>query len=51
MGFGLVVRFAENLQIVTTSSYSAVANSHTLQFTTARTKYSQSSVFSAVVAW
>jgi hypothetical protein len=28
-------------EIVTTSNYSAVANSHTLQFTTTRTKTSQ----------
>jgi hypothetical protein len=51
MGFGLVIGFTELLQNVTTSKYSAVANSHTLQFTTARTKYSQSAVSSSVVAW
>jgi hypothetical protein len=28
MGFGLVIRFTEHLQIVTTHNYSAVANSH-----------------------
>jgi hypothetical protein len=40
--FLLVIGFIEHLQIVTTSNYSAVANSHTLQFTTARTKSSHS---------
>jgi hypothetical protein len=30
--------FVELLQNVTASNYSAIANSHTLQFTTARTK-------------
>jgi hypothetical protein len=39
------------IQPVTTSNYSAIANSHTLQFTTARTKCSQSAVSSPVVAW
>jgi hypothetical protein len=33
------------LQIVTTSNYNAIANSHTQQFTTARTKSPQSAVF------
>jgi hypothetical protein len=51
MGFGLVIGFTEHLQIVTTSHYSAIANSHTLQFTTARIKSSQSVVSSQVVAW
>jgi hypothetical protein len=32
MGFGLIIVFIEHLQIVTTSNYSAIANSHTLQF-------------------
>jgi hypothetical protein len=50
-GFGLVIEFIEHLQIVTTSNYSAVANSHTLQFTTARTNCPQSAVSSPVVAW
>jgi hypothetical protein len=36
--FGLVTGFTEHLQIVTTSNHSAIANSHTLQFTTACTK-------------
>jgi hypothetical protein len=39
------------LQIVTTTNYSAVANSHTLHFTTERTKFFQSSVSSPAVAW
>jgi hypothetical protein len=51
MGFGLVIGFTEHLQIITTSNYSAIANSHILQFTTARTKSSQSDVHSPVVAW
>jgi hypothetical protein len=33
----LVIWFIDRLQIVTTSNYSAIANSHTLQFTIART--------------
>jgi hypothetical protein len=43
-GCGLVIGFIEHLQIVTTRNYSAIANSHTLQFTTARTKPSQSAM-------
>jgi hypothetical protein len=38
--------FIDHLQIVTTSNYSAISNSHTLQFTTACTMSSQSAVFS-----
>jgi hypothetical protein len=45
----LVIGFIEYLQIVTTSNYSAIANSHTLQFATARTT-SQSTMSSPVVA-
>jgi hypothetical protein len=40
-GFVLVAGFTEHLQMVTTSNYSAIADSHTLQFTTAHTKPSQ----------
>jgi hypothetical protein len=50
MGFGLVIGFIEHLYIVTTSDYSATANSQTLQFTTARTKPSQSAVSSPIVS-
>jgi hypothetical protein len=50
-GFGLVTRFIEYLQIVTTSYYSAISNSHILPFTTAHNKSSQSAVSSPVVAW
>jgi hypothetical protein len=42
MEFELVAGFIENVQIVTTSNYRAIANSHTQQFTTARTKSSHS---------
>jgi hypothetical protein len=51
MGFGLEIEFTDHLQIVTTSNYSAIANSHTLQFTTASTKPSQSAAFLPVIAW
>jgi hypothetical protein len=50
-GFRLVIAFIVHLQIVTTRNYSAIANSHTQQFTAARTKSSQSAVASPVVAW
>jgi hypothetical protein len=50
-GFGLVIGFTGHLQIVTTSKYSAIINSHTQQFVTARTKSSHSAVSSPVVAW
>jgi hypothetical protein len=48
-----VIAFIAHLytQLVTTSNYSAIANSHTLQFTTSRTRSSQSDVSSPVVAW
>jgi hypothetical protein len=50
MLFGLVIGFIAHLQIVITSNYSAIANSHTLQFTAERIKSSQSAVSSPVVA-
>jgi hypothetical protein len=37
-GFGLVIGFTGFLQTVTTINYSAITNSHSLQFTIARTK-------------
>jgi uncharacterized PurR-regulated membrane protein YhhQ (DUF165 family) len=40
-GFELVIGFIEHFQIVTTSNYSAIANSHIVQFTTAHTQSSQ----------
>jgi hypothetical protein len=40
MGFGLAIGFIEHLQIESTRKYSAIASSHTLQFTTTRTKSS-----------
>jgi hypothetical protein len=39
-GFGLVIGFTENLQIVTTRNFNTLADSHTHQFTTASTKFS-----------
>jgi hypothetical protein len=51
LGFWSVIGFIEHLQIVTTSNYSAVANSHTLQFTTVCTNSSHSAVSSPVIAW
>jgi hypothetical protein len=42
MGFGLVIGFIEQLQIVTTVNYSGIANSHTQQITAARAKSSVS---------
>jgi hypothetical protein len=43
-GRGLIIGFIEHLQIVNRSNYSAIANSHTLRFTTVRTKSFQSSL-------
>jgi hypothetical protein len=50
-GFDLVIRFIYHLLMVTTGNYSAIANSHTVQFTTERTKSSQSAMSSSVVLW
>jgi hypothetical protein len=50
-GFELVISFIKYLQIVTTSKYSAIANSHTQQFTTACIKSSQFAASSLVVVW
>jgi hypothetical protein len=47
----LVIGFIGLIQIVTTRNYRAIANSHTLKFTTAFTKSSQFAVSSPVVAW
>jgi hypothetical protein len=41
----------EHLQIVNTCDHIAIANPHTLQFTTARTEYSEFDVSSLVVVW
>jgi hypothetical protein len=51
MGFKFVIGVTEHLQIVTTSNCSEIANPNALQFITARTKTSNSSVSSPVVAW
>jgi hypothetical protein len=45
-GFGLLTAFTENLQNVTTSNYSAIINSHTLQLTATCPKPPQSAVSS-----
>jgi hypothetical protein len=50
-GFGLVIAFIEHLQVVTTSNYSAIDNTHNQQSTTATSKSSQSAVSSPVVVW
>jgi hypothetical protein len=50
-GFGLIIGFLNQLHFVNTSNYSAIAKSHTLQFTTASTEPFKSPVSSAVVAW
>jgi hypothetical protein len=51
MGFGLVTGFIEHLYIVTTSNCSAIANSHTQQFTRARTNFSVCCVFTGYLAF
>jgi hypothetical protein len=48
-GVDWLIGFIAHLQNITTSNYSGIANLHTLQFTTARTKFSQSAVSSLVV--
>jgi hypothetical protein len=45
----VIIGFIDHLHIVTRSNYSAIANSHTLQSTTACTKSCQSAVSSPVV--
>jgi hypothetical protein len=50
-GFGVIIGFIQHLQMVTTSNYNIIFNSHTLQFITPRTKSSQSAISSPVVAW
>jgi hypothetical protein len=45
-----MIVFIDYLQIANTSNYSAIANSHTLQFTTARSKPFQFAVSSSIVA-
>jgi hypothetical protein len=39
--FGLIIGFIDVLQIITTCIYRAMANSRTLQYTTARIRFSQ----------
>jgi hypothetical protein len=51
MVFGLVIGLIGLLKLVTTINYRAITDSHTLQFTTARTKSPQSAVSSPAVAW
>lgn len=43
MGFGLVIEFIELLQIIATSSYSALTSLHTRLLNTAHTESSMSS--------
>jgi hypothetical protein len=51
LAFGLEIGFVDhfNLRIVTTLNYSAIADLHTLQITTAHAKCFQSAVSSSVV--
>jgi hypothetical protein len=46
-GFELVIGFIDQLQIGNTSNCTAIINSHTRQFITARTKSSKSAVFTS----
>jgi hypothetical protein len=50
-GSVLAMGFIGLLQTVNPINYSAIANSHILQFTTARTKCSHSDASSPVVTW
>jgi hypothetical protein len=49
----LIIGFIDhfNIPLVTTLNYSAIADLHTLQFTTAYAKTFQSAVSSTVVPW
>jgi hypothetical protein len=47
----MVIGFIEILKNINTSNYSAIANSHTLKFTTAHSKSFQSAMPSPVVVW
>jgi hypothetical protein len=47
MGFELVIGFIENLEIVTTSNYSAIAISHSAIHYSTRLKSSQSVIFTS----
>jgi hypothetical protein len=51
MGCRLVIEFIALLQLVTTINYIVIVDSHTLQFTTACNKSSQSALFAPAVAW
>jgi hypothetical protein len=49
--FGLVIGNIWHLKHISTSNHSAIHNSQTLQFTTARTNSSHSAVSSPIVVW
>jgi hypothetical protein len=53
MGIGLEFGFIDhfNERLMTVLNYSAIADLHTLQITTAHAKHSQSAMFSLVVPW
>jgi hypothetical protein len=53
MGFGLEIGFIDhfNTRLMTTLKYSAVADLHTLQITTAYSKSFQSTVSPSVIPW
>jgi hypothetical protein len=53
MGFGLEIEFIDYIdtRLVTTLNYSAVANLHTLQITTAHAKSFQFAMSSPFVPW